>query len=202
MNVGYLCGEDDVEAAMDTGLECACCIQDVEASEDVIFLQIVQTQNINEKFECLPILKPSDGDYQFSPIFVHLDGCWKDVIEGIHDKVEDTPPVEDPFAVLECSCCHSGIRELEYFALGQMGEFYCSPHRPGNQPVHTFQPWKGRDETLVHICLACITKISEDTLCEWNDVSQVGECVFCTHARCWRDGRCSCFCHMDGSDEG
>lgn len=197
----YFYEEDGQEVQMDTGLECACCLQNIEATEDTIFLQIVQVQRGNGELEYLPVVKPSDGDYQFSPMFVHLGGCWKDVLEGIQDKVGDTPPLEDALALLQCTCCHSGIRELEYFALGQMGEFYCSPRRPENQPVYTFQTWGKNTETLVYLCLACITKISEDTLCPWDEVSQMGECVFCTHARCWRAGHCSCFCHMDGPDE-
>lgn len=189
------------DLTMETGLDCACCTQEVEASEEAVFLQIVQAQSINEKIEYYPVLKDSDGDYQFSPLFVHLDGCWEDVQEGIHEKIEDTPPVEDAYSLLPCTSCGSGIREWEYFALGQHGEFHCSPHTPGHAPVYAFVPWGGKDEKRIHTCLACIAKISEDTLDDWDDVSQIGECAFCTHARCWRDPSCSCFCHMEPPHE-
>lgn len=193
--------DDDEEITMDTDLECACCTQEIEATEEVIFLQIVQAQRTSNGVEYYPVLKDSDGDYQFAPLFLHLDGCWKDVKEGILEKNQDAPPVEVTAPVLICTCCGSGIREWEYLAFGQPGEFYCSPHTPSKKPVYTFGPWGGKDEERTHVCLACITKIGEETLDDWDEVSQIGECVFCTHARCWRDVSCSCFCHMDPPNE-
>lgn len=189
---------DDDLFRMATGIECACCCQEVEASEEAALLLIVQTQQVGDRIEHYPVLKDSDGDYQFTPLFVHLEGCWKDVEEGIQEKIEDNLPVEDAWSILTCRFCGSGVREWEYLALGQFGEFHCSPHQPNpHTPVYKFQPWEGQDETSIRICLSCITKIGEETLDDWGEVSQFGECIYCTHGRCWRDPTCSCFCHQE-----
>lgn len=182
---------------LETGLECACCQQDIE-TEDIISLQISQIQKIEGKIQFFPILNELNGDFQYPPLFIHLDACWKDVQDGAAEKVEDLPPVTSFGDLITCEFCHSGIRESEYLAFGEYGELHISIRQPDvNRMSYVFQPWKGRDIHEVTICLSCVTRIGEGILEDWDGVSQMGECVFCTYSHCWREINCSCFCHHE-----
>jgi hypothetical protein len=186
--------EEEPELSAES-FECACCTQEIETTEDVLFLLIVQARNIQEKIGFFPVLKDRDGDYQFSPQLVHHHGCWSEIANDLREKVQDRPPVEDASAVTSCTFCASGILESEYFAFGQVGEFYCSPHMPHNKPTHTFVPYA--DYENVRICLSCVAKVAEEMISDLEEVSQLGECICCTDARCWRSPSCTCPCHAE-----
>jgi len=197
MRVGDVDLDVDPEAMM-TGLDCACCGQEIEASEETVLLLIAEARQLRDEIHYLPVLSEA-GDYLFKPLFVHLEACWKDIEEGIQEKTDDVPPVADQESILECSYCKSGIREWEYLVFGEYGEFYCSPHQPNNsrRPVYRFQPWGGNAASSIKICVPCLTHIYNEALDDWEDLAQFGECAICTQARCWRDRACTCFCHHE-----
>lgn len=198
----YLQDTDFEEPTLHTEIYCGCCTQEVEGDEDVALLTIVQAQKVNGKLECYPVLDV-DGDFQFPPQFIHLRTCWDDLCDGIRQLASDELPVQDTEILLECYFCKSAIREWEYFAFVQFGEFYVSDRQPTNEKIlYTFVEFTN-DETyaISHFCVACINRISLEALEDWKDVSQVGECAFCTYARCWRDPSCSCFCHIEQEEK-
>jgi hypothetical protein len=45
-------------------------------------------------------------------------------------------------------------------------------------------------------CLSCLLVQNYDCDLWGEDLTQMGECEECSHARCWRQGACACRCHM------
>lgn len=173
-----------------SGEPCASCSENIEFLEEVFFLQIAVPQISNGELLLYPLVD-TEGGYAYEPFFFEF-GCWENEYEEIREATEDLPPIVDHQSKLRCLCCGSGIRELEYVGALLVGELHASQRNPGGKSTPTFRP-SGKPEVL---CLYCIRVLDESVIDLWEGgISQMGECIDCTLARCWRAGHCTCICH-------
>lgn len=180
---------------MYTGHSCPVCRRGIEADDDVSLALVVQAQQVTGGNKFHPLLTAS-GEYRFEPVFFHFKGCWQDIYHDLEKIAEDTDVRRDLASHLNCETCGSGIREWEIMVLAQYGEFRTSRRSPNGSPTYIFSPFKDVDNSS-HICIACILNLVGDTMQVWEDISENGECSYCTHSRCWRVAQCGCDCHME-----
>jgi hypothetical protein len=179
----------EVDAALErelykSGHVCRSCLDTILYADEVYLLQVGYAAIQPSGIEVCPI----DG---YNPHFFEFT-CWEHVIEELRETVEDLPPLIDDYAVLECSCCSSGIREMEVMGLATYGELHCSKRSPEDQGTPTFS---SLDDSPTVICISCLKRLSEDFRL-WPHISQGNECAEGTHFRCWRYG-CSEFCMVN-----
>lgn len=180
---------------MPTGHTCPCCQEGIEADDDAALLQVVQSELISNQLHCTPLVG-KDGDYLYEPIFVHMKGCWSDLFDSLERYCEDDQPVKDGLEIAPCEVCGSSIRAWEVMVLAQYGEFGQSPRSPNNEPRgYVFKHFQDMDEPTTEVCLVCILKVVNSSLPPWEDLSENGECTYCTTKRCWRQETCDCDCH-------
>lgn len=139
-------------------------------------------------------VQDDEGELRFDPILLHIE-CWETVVEGLKEALEDMPPIEDPEQVLTCTFCESSVREWEYYARVHIGELQPSPRAPEGEPVWRFIQFSKNNGSIM--CLSCMSRVHDEVLEIWDDVSQDGECTDCSQDRCWREGECDCDCHTD-----
>lgn len=176
-----------------TGHTCPSCKDHIEADDDVALIQIVQYEMVSvlPKFHALTDV---GGDFRFPPLFFHLKVCWSDLFQDLEKIAEDTSPRKDSRSHISCEICGSGIREWEVMGLAQYGEFKNSQRFPNHQKSYIFKPFEDVDSQS-EICLSCLINVTSNELAEWEDVSENGECAYCTRDRCWRVAQCRCECH-------
>ena len=172
---------------------CAQCEERLAYTEEVFLLQIVRPEVAEGTIRLVPVLA-EDGDFLYEPYFLHFS-CWEDVLGELKDESKDCPPVPDDMSVLECSCCKSGIREWEYCAALNLGEFHISARSPSGEGCG---PDFVEMSTPDVLCLYCVSIINENWLEFWaTGIAQDQECDDCLHARCWRTFSCECTCHSE-----
>lgn len=184
-----------------TGHICADCGEELKYNEEVWLLQVMHLQLMGtpppRQFAYYPVIDEHDarGDFLYEPYFFCFD-CWE-LTYGEHKKeMADEPPVIDDLAVIECTCCGSGIREFEYAGVVTLGEPHPSKRAPNFVRGPYFEPIREPDV----LCLYCLMVINNSLIKLWDDISQNGECDDCLQMRCWR-GPCACTCHLDHSQE-
>lgn len=185
----------DPQETLRTACICAVCGEDdpLTFTEEVFHLQVTQLQMFNGEPVFHPVINEETGDFQFDPYFFHF-GCWEDIEENLKEELEDVPPIQDPLSVFKCKICGSGIREWEYAGQLTYGELHASRRSPDGEKTERFQVG-GRSDIL---CIHCLATANNEELEMWPDISQQGECLDCTLARCWRHG-CGCTCHTPTS---
>lgn len=183
--------EDDEPA---TDVVCANCEAAVNYDDEAVLVQIVQPQHIGGRVLYLQVINEDDveGDFLFTP-YVYCFECWDGYFADLKKEAEDAPPVQDPEAIVRCTCCGSGIRAWEYLATFTIGELHVSGREPNNIPGPQFIG-TAKPEA---ICLYCMTVLNDNYISMWDELSQTGECTDCTLARCWRHDNCQCGCHQE-----
>jgi hypothetical protein len=194
----YLRKSDFDTHRLRTGHVCPCCGEEVDADDDVALLLVVRVQvNAEGELEYFPETD-DEGDFSYSPQFVHLVPCFNDLYSDLQHAVE---PGEEPKQldeeVVRCDICMSSILGWELLLFTQPGEFYTSPRAPSgdDSQKYRFRPRSGKDQDDSHICLSCTLNLVGTKLVELEDISEGGECNYCSHAQCWRTEGCSCPCH-------
>lgn len=199
----HLRSEDFGVVRMSTDHVCPCCQREIEADEDVALLTVVQGQVVRGRLETTPVVD-ANNDFQYEPLFVHLQMCWQDLYHELEIIAEEVEPRNDLDEEIACELCKSTIRAGETMVFAQYGEFHTSRRRPNNstRASYSFKPYGGLDDNSSPICLSCILNVVGDSLQPWEDISENGECSYCTHARCWRVAHCRCECHEEFNYEG
>lgn len=187
--------EIDGEVRLPTGLICPGCGNEIEADDDVALVQVVQASIHRGRFEVYPVIG-ENKDFKYPPKFFHLRPCWSDLLTDL-EKIGEGNKVEDLLGRIPCETCGSGIRDGETLVQAEYGEFHTDPRRPNNQEAKIYK-FKALQEAEAssEICLSCILNIVDNELAEWEDLSECGECGYCTHRRCWRIAQCGCECHQ------
>lgn len=181
-----------------TGHICADCGGDIVYTEEAALIQMVQPQVFSGKPFFHPIIDEADpsGDFLFTPYYFCFP-CWERNYNELHDELEEFPPTQDGVSLFECICCGSGIREWEYAGTFTFGEFQLSKRAPNNARGPHFTP-SGKPEVM---CIFCMALFNDTQIELWDDCSQIGECLDCTLARCWRNQTCTCDCHIPEPEE-
>ncbi len=178
-----------------TGHTCPVCEHMVEADDDAAFLQVVQHEVVTGGRRYHPLTNGL-GEFQYEPLFIHMQGCWQDTYHDLEKIVEDCEAKLDLRGTADCDVCGSAIREWEVMVLAQYGEFHTSKRSPDHTKNYIFSHFKDVDYTS-EICISCVLNLTGDSLQAWEDLSENGECLYCTHSRCWRVAQCGCECHAD-----
>ena len=144
--------------------ECHACHERLTYTDEIYQLEVVEAARENGQIECQPLLC-DDGDYQFTPLLVHLE-CWETIVEQIQESRQDDPPVESPTGILICSCCESTIGSFEPFVSSTFGEIHVSQRGPSGQPAETICHLASRRP----VCLSCMVYVIEDYFDEWEDL--------------------------------
>lgn len=176
---GYVCTDSDCEAPIHYG-------------DESVLLQIVFVQRGDGELLKYPVRDEDDpeGDFLFEPHYFCMD-CWTKTYEWVREQTENQPPVQDMLSTVSCSCCGSGVRECaEYVGVAEVGEFQRSRRAPDNLSGPRFEV----SANPLLICLSCLHLIIEGYIELWDHLTQIGECIDCCNARCWR-APCSCNCH-------
>jgi hypothetical protein len=171
--------------------DCSSCDNNLAYTEEVFSLSVVYAQVTETGVVFLPLMIEDDNLYE--PCMFCLD-CWESDKEQLMELVEDMPPIEDDFAILECDICGSGIRQDETLGVCSFGEIHLSKRQPnGEKTSDTFQVM---DTDPDIICVACLNKLDQEVVADlWDSrVAQNEECEEGTFARCWRHG-----CQADGT---
>lgn len=181
---------EDAEA---TEHSCAECETYIGFNDDIVLLMRVRPSVV-------------EGDLTFDPIweedpaldphmFMHYE-CFEHVGEEVAEAAGDEPPLDEEHAILHCDYCSANIRMGEICVTATLGEIALSARLTNTT---TFVQAVEKDNSVAApyvICLPCTFHLVEISgLLSWSDLSQKGECYFCTKARCWRAGRCNCDCH-------
>lgn len=169
-----------------TAFFCTTCGEPIEYKEEVFAITVVLAQMTERGMQYLPVLF-EDGDFLYEPHILHAH-CSEESREELFELVRDTPPVEDPYAVINCTTCQSGVRTGEVVALATYGEIRISQRSPnGMNGGSTFE---SLDDDPTVLCVCCINKLSKEVVDElWkDDVRQFHECSEGTEIRCWRSG--------------
>ena len=165
-----------------SGHHCHGCMDAILYTDEVYLLQVVYAQVSEQGLELIQLP-------QYEPLFLDFS-CWENLEEDLYEKVEDTPPILDDYAVLECSVCSSGIRALEVMGLATYGELHCSQRVPNGILSTTFETV---DQTPTVICISCAKLANDEILELWADLRQGTECDEGVYFRCWRYG-CDSHC--------
>lgn len=186
---------EDFDPRIKTRHVCPVCNDTIDADEDVAVLQVVQGCMESDVLETTPILD-GEGDFKFEPIFIHFRGCWTDIYADLEKIAEDTDPVRDLQEEIKCNVCQSSIRAWEVMVSVHYGEFTTSRRSPNNRPPeYLFKEFTDMEDPTTELCIPCILNVVSESLAAWEDVSENGECNYCTHNRCWRKETCNCSCH-------
>lgn len=171
------------------GFFCAHCDSEIEIDADIALVQYVMPY-INGAEITYVTLSNDEGEPVVPPLYFGFS-CWENMGQDIAEMVADEPPLEEEWAALSCDYCRCSIRMGEKCCTVTLGEIAQSQRA---KDTTTFVPTDGGPYVM---CLVCATRmvdlLQRDD--EWTDISQNGECYFCTKARCWRVGRCMCNCH-------
>lgn len=169
-----------------TGHSCQAsfCGKNIPYAEPVIMLTVEVAAQTERGLVYSPLVA-TDEDYLYEPVF-YCQECWKSVLEDLESFTSDTPPVEDPYSILRCSCCTSGIRVGEVFAKLTEGEFRASDRNPTGDYTPEFVPMAPLPSIL---CAPCVNVIEQDVSEIWGELlKQNKECAEGTYMRCWRHG--------------
>jgi hypothetical protein len=187
------------EVPVPTGHVCADCEESLAYADEVFLLQIVQPQILGGALFFHHVIDEDDpeGDFLYQP-FYYCFTCWEDYYESLRKDAADSPPITDPQAVVECTCCSSSICAWEYAGSVTVGELNVSRRQPNNQLGPKFVPL-GKPDIL---CLYCLSVLNDTHITMWDDLSQYGECSECIFVRCWRheDDDCGCPCHAPDTE--
>lgn len=179
--------EDDfdlVRAVTKSSQECAECSDRILLTDEVFMITMVRPYITDEGLTLLPD-EAEDGDFSYEPRFLELE-CWEKIEEELREQLEDTPPIEDPQAILECDVCASGIRMGEMAGLASFGEIHASKRCPDGIPQETFVQY---DPEPIILCTACMQYLNKNILELWDGtVQESNECEEGTAYRCWRYG--------------
>lgn len=184
-----------VEEAEDEDSEarysCSICGEAIELADDIYMISVYSVCINPKSVHYEPVLA-EDGDYAYEPCYLCED-CEKNMVEDLHGRVEDIPPMEDQYAVIECSTCSSGIRKDESAGIVTLGQLQISGRSPSEiDSSATFQCMESNPRV---ICISCMNILNKDVAELWNDrITQNDECSEGTHLRCWRHG-----CNADGN---
>jgi len=184
----------------DTGLSCSAvfCGENIPYAEEAYMLTVEVAAQTERGLVYTPIVA-TDQDYLYEPVFYCHD-CWKSILEDLESFVADVPPVEDPYTIIKCHVCDSGIREGEVFGKLVEGEFRAADRTPGNKHSPTFVQLA---PSPFIVCAPCINVIEHDVSEIWGEpLKQSNECTEGTYMRCWRYG-CSAdvSCHCISEDK-
>lgn len=172
---------------------CAACEGDVQFTEEVVQVQMVEAREHAGGLHYFPVLAP-DGQCPFVPLYLHFE-CWEPAYEALRTLLDDAPPVRDLCPDLVCATCGSDVRRGEYLVLWTFGELHRSSRSPNGQTSLRFEELRDPEP----LCTYCATLLSthDEGIELWDTPTQYGECGDCTHARCWRQTACACRCHED-----
>lgn len=178
--------EDDLDRVLrKCGEDCAACGDELLYMDEVFLLVIVYPAVTPDGSFVLEPAVADDGDFLYAPRFLSLE-CWEELYEDLCGRFEDTPPLLDNRAVLDCSSCGSGIRLGELLCLATFGEIHCSQRSPDGVAASSFEEL---DTEPCVICISCLRLINDDINGMWEgDVQQDNECPDGTAMRCWRYG--------------
>lgn len=184
---GPLVLQDDEEEEFGSESSVVCsspiCGESIRYSDEVYLLSVVYPVLNAVGLEYSPMIA-DDGDFLYEPCFFCFD-CWEQILGDLYERVADTPPVLDTYAILDCDVCGSGIRENELTGIAAFGEIQLSKRDPVSDPV-TFTKM---DDNPKVICIGCLNTIIKDIAELWYDrVTQNNECEHGTFLRCWRFG--------------
>lgn len=160
------------------------CQESIKFDDEVFLLSLAYPQIIGEHFLFSDALY-DDGDYLYEPCFFCVN-CWEHLEEEIRTQTKDTPPVEDDYAILECSTCGSGIRANEILGTIQFGELTASRRTPNGERAAMYVA-QGQKKV---ICIHCLNVLNNDIVdVLWtHSVVQHAECQEGCALRCWRHG--------------
>lgn len=185
--------EEDDGVGGATDIMCGCSDEFITIGEDIVCVHLILPYVLDGTIQ-YNIVQLDDGEPAKEPLFFTYE-CWENVGEDLGEAVEDLPPVVEQGAILDCDYCGSSIRMGEFCASVHLGEITLS-ERLTNTTTFIMS-----DDTPYVICIACIRLMISSSIDrfepieQWGDVSQNGECLTCTSARCWRVGVCLCKCH-------
>jgi len=168
------------------------CGDEVCYADEIFLLRVMRTQ-INQDGLAYDDVALEDGsDLLYEPIMFCF-GCWETILETLHEGIENSPPIEDHYGILECSCCSSSIRNDEILGVCTYGEMHLSKRAPSGVPDDVFE---STDPDPSAICIGCLNLINQEVTLLWGDegtpevVQQFNECMEGIYARCWRSGCC------------
>ena len=176
---GYSCEDSDCEDTIYYG-------------EEAVLIQVATLRRGDGELLKDPVLDLNDPDHDFlfEPHYFCME-CWNALYDFVRNELSDKPPIHDPFSTLTCSCCSSGIREgMEYVGVAEVGEF----RRSRRAPDGLSGPYYEVTANPLLLCLSCLLVINEGLIELWSNLTQDGECIDCSDARCWR-APCTCTCH-------
>lgn len=156
--------EEEVPIAFQSRQECHGCHERLTYTDEVFQLEVVEAVRENGQVE-YQALMVDDGDFQFSPLLLHLE-CWESVLEQINELRQDEPPVESLAGILVCESCRSTIGSFEPFTSATFGEIQVSQRCPSGQPAEKICYLAPRQA----ICLACMAYVIEEFFEEWEDL--------------------------------
>jgi hypothetical protein len=171
---------------------CASCGEAICFTDEVYLVQMAQGQQVPNIGPEIYIVLDDEGDFLYSPHFIHLE-CWEDITDEVLETVRDMPPETCNDGVLDCCLCASDILAWEFFVTATLGEMEVSDRQPDGEGATKFRA-NGNPDIY---CLACIVRVNEEELELWNELTQAGECSSCIQERCWRYSRCDCRCHEE-----
>lgn len=189
-----------------SGHLCSDCGKELEYTEEVFLVQIIQPQRFDGKVFYHNVIDESDpqGDFMFDPWYFCFS-CGENLLEGLKEDATDEPPVEDDASSHDCVCCGSGIRDWELAGTITVGELHISSRAPNGIRGPHFHS-NGKPDLY---CLYCMVIINTFHIELWSELSESGECADCIQVRCWRYDECECACHQgfvepddDDDDEG
>ncbi len=171
--------------SLESGQICAGCEADIELTEEAILLQVIYPFVGASGLEACAI-ESVTGEHLYSPYFFHID-CWEEYQEELNELLTARPLTEEG-SHMECSLCESTIRQWEVTGSLSFGELHYSRREPDSVPTICFDDC-GVPQKLV--CLSCLSRLNDEVLECWKNLSHCGECAEGTHQRCWRYGGCA-----------
>jgi hypothetical protein len=167
-----------------TDFSCTSCGDPVVFGEEVFVLTVVLAQLGPRGMAYDPLLF-EDGDFLYEPHYFCIN-CADESLEELGALVRDIPPVEDSYAICECTSCRSGIRAGEVVAMVANGQIIYSRRSPSGQDGGSTFECTDCDPAV--LCISCINKLNKEVIDElWLDpVRQYHECPEGTEIRCWR----------------
>lgn len=165
-----------------SGQWCTICGEGIMFADEAVMVSVCALQVTASGILYTPLFNET-GDFAYVTHFLCCD-CYETSKEDIVEAYEDTPPVEDMYAVLECTTCGSGIREGETVVPACFGEIHCSKRSPNGKSGGP--RFEAMDPDPDVYCLGC-SNVGDFAL--WDDgLKQFNECDEGTFARCWRYG--------------
>lgn len=167
---------------------CTACNETLLYTDEVFVLTVAAVQ-VFEAGVLFPPLLTADGmDFLYAPHFLCFN-CYENAAEDLASECVDTPPIEDVYAVLECTYCGSGVRDMETVGVACFGELHLSHKQPNGEAGAS--KFAAMDPDPGVLCIACLNHLSGDVLDPlWGEqmIQQFNECLEGMYARCWRYG--------------